>query len=151
MAVALHLCRTIGVAYLIQWQTNYDIFFLDWEKPRATTTPQGHMMNAPVSAWRKMFIANEWNELQTERLTSRAFTLTLMLLFLLGLDWQNMCVIEPTLVTDDPKPYQVQSMLLRFALAAILMCVIVLCQVVYKIVWHHNYVEHPILQFVDLR
>ena len=97
-----------------------------------------------------MFIANEWNELQTERLTSRAFTLTLMLLFLLGLDWQNMCVIEPTLATDDPKPYQVQSMLLRFALAAILMCVIVLCQVVYKFVWHHNYVEHPIQQFVDL-
>ena len=140
----------VGMAYTIAWQCNYDIFFLDWEKPRATTTPQGHMMNAPVSTWRKMFIANEWNELQTERLTSRAFTLTLMLLFLLGLDWQNMCVIEPTLATDDPKPYQVQSMLLRFALAAILMCVIVLCQVVYKIVWHHNYVEHPILQFVDL-
>ena len=140
----------VGMAYTIAWQCNYDIFFLDWEKPRATTTPQGQMMNAPVSAWRKMFIANEWNELQTERLTSRAFTLTLMLLFLLGLDWQNMCVIEPTLATDDPKPYQVQSHLLRFALAGILMCAIVLGQVVYKYVWHHNYVEHPIQQFVDL-
>jgi meckelin len=63
----------VGMAYTIAWQCNYDIFFLDWEKPRATTTPQGQMMNAPVSAWRKMFIANEWNELQTERLTSRAF------------------------------------------------------------------------------
>ena len=30
------------------------------------------------------------------------------------------------------------------------MVVIVACQMVYKIVFHHNYVEHPVQQFVDL-
>ena len=33
---------------------------------------------APVSCWRTLFVANEWNELQTLRLTSPAFSLFLL-------------------------------------------------------------------------
>ena len=140
----------IGVAYLIQWQTNYDIFFLDWERPRTSSAPNGKMDASPVSAWRKMFIANEWNELQSQRVTSRELTLLLMVLFLEGLNGRNLAIIEPSMGTDDPAPYQVSSALLRFAVAAGLMVVIVACQMAYKIVFHHNYVEHPVQQFVDL-
>jgi meckelin len=140
----------IGVAYLIQWQTNYDIFFLDWERPRTSSAPNGKMDASPVSAWRKMFIANEWNEIQSRRVTSRELTLLLMVLFLEGLNGRNLAIIEPSMGTDDPAPYQVSSALLRFAVAAGLMVVIVACQTAYKIVFHHNYVEHPVQQFVDL-
>ena len=140
----------IGVAYLIQWQTNYDIFFLDWERPRTSSAPNGKIDASPVSAWRKMFIANEWNELQSQRVTSRELTLLLMVLFLEGLNGRNLAIIEPSMGTDDPAPYQVSSALLRFAVAAGLMVVIVACQMAYKIVFHHNYVEHPVQQFVDL-
>ena len=88
------------------WQSNYDIFFLDWEKPRATLTPAGKKTTAPVSTWRQFFIANEWNELQTVRLTSRECTMLLTVMFLLGLDFQNLGVIEPAMGTNDPAPYQ---------------------------------------------
>ena len=140
----------VGVAYLVYWQCDYDIFFLDWERPRTSSTPSGKIDAAPVSAWRKMFIANEWNELQSRRITSRELTLLLMVLFLEGLNYQNLAIIEPSMGTEDPRPYQVSSLLLRFAVGAGLMLIIVACQVVYKLVWHHNYVEHPIQQFVDL-
>jgi meckelin len=34
--------------------------------------------SGPVSAWRGLLVANEWNELQTARLTSPSFTLNFM-------------------------------------------------------------------------
>ena len=71
---------------------------------RATSSaPNGKIDAAPVSAWRKMFIANEWNELQSRRVTSRELTLLLMVLFLEGLNYQNLAIIEPSMGTDDPR------------------------------------------------
>jgi len=40
--------------------------------------------------------------------------------------------------------------LLRFAIGGGLMLAIALAQLAYKVVFHHNYVCHPIQQFVDL-
>jgi hypothetical protein len=56
-----------------------DIFFLDWEKPRRILAKGGGREEpGPVSAWRGLLVANEWNELQTARLTSPSFTLIFM-------------------------------------------------------------------------
>ena len=44
-------CAAISIAHTVYWQCNYDIFFLDWEKPRATLTPAGKKTTAPVSTW----------------------------------------------------------------------------------------------------
>ena len=142
----------IGVAHTLYWQCNTDIFFLDWERPwtSASAPSAGKHDAAPVSAWRKMFIANEWNELQALRMTSRDLTLLLLVLLLEGLNYRNLGVVEPTMTLNDPKDYQVESRLLRFFVASGFMGFIVLCQVAYKTVFHHNYVEHPIQQFVDL-
>ena len=143
---------TIAMAHTLYWQCNTDIFFLDWERPwtSASAAPGGKHDAAPVSAWRKMFIANEWNELQAERLTSRDLTLLLLVLLLEGLNYRNLGVVEPSLTLSEPRDYQVESKILRFFVASGFMLFIVLCQVVYKLVFHHNYVEHPIQQFVDL-
>lgn len=141
----------IGMAHILYWQVNADIFFLDWERPwtSASAVP-GKNDAAPVSAWRKMFIANEWNELQAQRLTSRELTLLLLVFLLEGLNYRNLGVVEPTMTLSDPRDYQVESTILRFFIAAAFMSFIVFCQVAYKMVFHHNYVEHPIQQFVDL-
>lgn len=40
-----------------------------------TLVPGGKEENGPVSAWRMLLIANEWNELQTQRITSPGLTL----------------------------------------------------------------------------
>lgn len=53
--------------------------FLDWEKPRRVVA-RGHEANAPVSCWRQLLLANEWNELQTVRLTNPSFTLFVIVL-----------------------------------------------------------------------
>lgn len=53
-----------------------DIFFLDWEKPRRVLAKGGGREEpGPVSAWRTLLVANEWNELQTARFTCPTFTL----------------------------------------------------------------------------
>lgn len=42
-----------------------DVFFLDWEKPRRVLAKGGGKEEAaPVSCWRTLLVANEWNELQ---------------------------------------------------------------------------------------
>ena len=126
------------------------MFFLDWEKPRTTTTAGGKNTSTPVSAWRQFFIANEWNKIQSKRLTSRPLTLLFMILFLEGLNYKGLAVIEPTLNTDEYLYYQVQSVMLRYALGAGLMILIAIGQMVYKIVFYHNYVQSPMQQFIDL-
>jgi meckelin len=142
----------IAMAHTLYWQCNTDIFFLDWERPwtSAASAAGGKADAAPVSAWRKMFIANEWNELQAMRLTSRELTLLLLVLILEGLNYRNLGVVEPTLTLGEPKDYQQTSSILRFFVASGFMLFIVVAQVVYKMLFHHNYVEHPIQQFVDL-
>ena len=60
-------------------QTCLDIFFIDWERARRVVPRGGGREEAaPVSCWRTLFVANEWNELQTLRLTSPAFSLFLL-------------------------------------------------------------------------
>ena len=52
-----------------------DLFFIDWEKPRRVLDKGGEAEDAaPVSCWRTLFIANEWNELQTIRKTAPEVT-----------------------------------------------------------------------------
>ena len=149
LVVAVSLA-SVSMAHTLYWQCNYDVFFLDWEKPRTTTTAGGKNTSTPVSAWRQFFIANEWNKIQSKRLTSRPLTLLFMILFLEGLNYKGLAVIEPTLNTDEYLYYQVQSVMLRYALGAGLMILIAIGQMVYKIVFYHNYVQSPMQQFIDI-
>lgn len=69
--------QIIEVAYLIYNQITIDIFFIDWERPRARNSVPRAAVNGsvnsdleeqqPVSIWRTYFVANEWNEIQTKR------------------------------------------------------------------------------------
>ena len=138
----------IAMAHTLYWQCNTDIFFLDWERPwtSAASAAGGKADAAPIKSGKY----NEWNELQAMRLTSRELTLLLLVLILEGLNYRNLGVVEPTLTLGEPKDYQQTSSILRFFVASGFMLFIVVAQVVYKMLFHHNYVEHPIQQFVDL-
>jgi meckelin len=69
-----------------------DIFFLDWEKPRRVLAKGGGREEpGPISAWRGLLVANEWNELQTSRLTCPSFTLLFMVSTLLALHFLVYC------------------------------------------------------------
>ena len=57
----LFWCDTVYIFYAIYIQCNSDIFFVDWEKPKSN--------KQDVSIWRTLMVANEWNEMQTQRKT----------------------------------------------------------------------------------
>jgi len=56
------------VLWLLWFQSQVDIFLLDWERPRGNQTNQTNgdkpVSMAPVSIWRTYFVANKWNEIQ---------------------------------------------------------------------------------------
>ena len=75
---------------LIGRQVSVDIFFMDWENPRARSVIQppteGKSTNEKsdnsVSIWRTYFIANEWNEIQSTRKIHFALQIIISLFFL---------------------------------------------------------------------
>jgi len=141
---------SVHLAHLILVQCNFDLFFLDWEKPRVVLGASGRKEAAPVSVWRQLFIANEFNELQTRRITSPEFTIFGTMFFLLGLDLEGLSIIRPG--TDDLTEYAFDetSLVLRFAMGMTFMIGIPFVQYLYKVTFYHRYVEHPLQQFVDL-
>lgn len=52
-------------------QTQSDIFFLDWERPRLSDKASGGE-DTTVSVWRTILVANEWAELQVRHRASHA-------------------------------------------------------------------------------
>lgn len=70
------MCETSLFLHACVLCCSVDIFFLDWEKPRRVLAKGGGREEpGPVSAWRTLLVANEWNELQTARFTCPTFTL----------------------------------------------------------------------------
>lgn len=54
---------------VLVWQTQADLFFVDWERPRSS---ERGGEEGTVSVWRTIFVANEWAELQVRRAAFRA-------------------------------------------------------------------------------
>lgn len=64
LQVLLHLLfffQTAYILHMVYWQSRMDIFLIDWEKPTNKPLNKAH---GKVSAWRTIFVANEWQELQ---------------------------------------------------------------------------------------
>merc|ERR1711907_877369 len=55
----------------------------------------GKSKKAPISAWRTIFVANEWNEMQVERKINVEFTIIMVLFLLVGCDWQYLATTVP--------------------------------------------------------
>jgi meckelin len=85
MLVSLWAFQTANVLKVIYDQCSVDIFFVDWERPRSETLRH----KVPVSIWRTLFVANEWNELQTVRRTNVTFILFLLGWLLVGEQLEN--------------------------------------------------------------
>lgn len=96
-----------------------DVVFIDWEKPRRVLAKGGgREEGAPVSCWRQLLVANEWSELQTQRLTNPSFTLLLLVLVLEGGQFINSAFIHPD-STDLTRYTHIQSSwILRFGITA---------------------------------
>ena len=142
--------KLIDVFYLIFVQTSFDIFFIDWERPKVNElgidllktqkftrlppieqqkekltesykleTEKEMPQQNNVSCWRTLFVANEWNEIQTYRKVNSTFQLiaVLFLLKVINLEALTLRDISGNLnrdVNDYKAPY---SSVLRVAMA----------------------------------
>lgn len=109
MLIVSFTLKLIDVIHLIFTQSSYDIFFIDWERPKAhprlmdedeseaepilrsgvvargqkdKQVHQDIRDYNKISCWRTLFVANEWNELQTFRKINPTIQLIGVLFFL---------------------------------------------------------------------
>ncbi|DBA02416.1 TPA: hypothetical protein N0F65_007235 [Lagenidium giganteum] len=153
--------QLLSVLWQVYHQTQAQLFFLDWEKPRAKIVDldSAKTQDAPVSIWRTILVANEWNELQTARLTSLRFTLVLMLFFLYGCDLRQLATPVPraqlrhtgtaaSLTTDESLALNAY---LRFANVAWLWLAVCIAQRLWRWLIYERYLDEPRASlFIDL-
>jgi meckelin len=90
LVVVAFVLKTFDILHLIIRQASTDMFFIDWEKPKAGMKNFliiGNFFvvlgNAnTVSVWRTYFVANEFHEIQTFRRINPTFQLFFVLFLL---------------------------------------------------------------------
>ena len=151
VVVLTTILTTISIVELLWNQTHYDVFFIDWEKPWRILSPgEKSETEAPVSAWRTLFVGNEWNKLQTKRIANFDLTIVLTVMIMVGFRVERLAQITPDESDLNAHSYNEISTILRFSLISICFVGLTTAQVAYKILFHHRYIEHPLEQFVDL-
>ena len=124
------------------------IFFIDWERSRGRIMKGARGSSTPVSVWRTIFMANEWNELQTVRKTSIELTLICVVSILNGAGAEWYATPQPDMAyLGDGELNSV----LRFANVTMWFLVICYGQRVWKwAILERFFTEPPHRLFVDL-
>eukprot|EP00842_Homolaphlyctis_polyrhiza_P004913 jgi/Hompol1/5422/HPOL_004423-RA len=83
---------------LLVTQCTAHVFFVDWERSRGRVVSPGNdpstATGAPISVWRSIFMANQWNALQTYQRIQIEFTLIALLVILEGLGFRYMATAK---------------------------------------------------------
>ena len=120
-------------------QASFEIYLIDWEQPRAE--------NLPVSTWRRIMIANEWNRILTIRSYNLPFTLVVMVFLLNGFDWWLMATPIPSTEHLD---FGFYYSILTIALSTALFIAIIFVQYVWHYLIYWRFFGNPFLNFLDL-
>lgn len=132
-------CKAIAIILYIISMTSLDVFIIDWENPKED--------EMPVSAWRKILVANEWNRVLTVRSYSTPFTLLVMIFILQGLDLQLMATpIPSTKLIDNGTTNSV----LRFAFSSFIWLILMIVEGLWSNLIYWRFFGNPFLNFVDL-
>ena len=147
--------KLIDLVHVISFQTNIDVFFVDWERPRPLPRAANQSVDAkaPVSVWRTLFIGNEWNELQTLRKISPEIQIGLVLFFLKAIGFEHLTTTDPVrrYSVDHTTDYVgEQSHLLRFAVAVLLYMSIAFVQWIFFAFIYERFFGDPFGDFIDL-
>ncbi|GBG73831.1 hypothetical protein CBR_g17169 [Chara braunii] len=148
LLVIAFIGQLVAVLDMMYSQIQYDIFFIDWEKPHIliATHGKGEKEYAPVSVWRTFFVANEWNRLQCKRKSSLSFTLIFLFFFLEGLGLKSLTYIHPNLKGVGGLEHAQESTTLRFAVSSFFIIAISGLQVLYRNEIHHRFIQDPLVQ-----
>lgn len=169
--------KLFDIIHLILVQASYNIFFIDWERPKNSEDYANQLVSYPidgkaskpkgeseeklikekilnrssVSCWRTLFVANEWNEIQTFRKINPTIQLIMVLLLLKVVNLEAFTTSDcNTSVIRDPNQYQAPySGILRVAMAASMYLGVGLFQ---WLIYHFFYtrcISDKLGQFVD--
>lgn len=150
--------KFIDVLHMLWSQISFEIFFVDWERPQGrvnqpTQGGEGGAMDAPVSIWRTLFIANEWNEIQTTRKINPELQIFLVLLFLKVFGFEFLATTDPQTIfsvnqiTDYVGEY---SKVLRFAALSIVFLAVEAVQWFFFAFIYERFVGDALGDFIDL-
>lgn len=146
LIITLWVTQTLVVARLVYRQCSNEIVFIDWEPARAPDPAHPF----PVSAWRSIFVANEWAELQTTRRTSVHFILFWLGFLLVGLGLEHNATSRPRLDRDDFTPGH-HNIALRFVNTTFFWLGLALIQWLWNYLIYQRFVSEPEAQsFVDV-
>ncbi|KAK6624732.1 hypothetical protein RUM44_011592 [Polyplax serrata] len=152
------LLKIVEIARLIYNQITIDIFFIDWERPRArnliprTTGNADGEEEQPVSIWRTYFVANEWNEIQTKRKMNVNIHLliTIFLLQVVGLKYWATSHPELTnkyLMEDNESEFNFTCL---FAVGGLVYLSTYIGQRLFMAFIYERYIKNGIQEFVDV-
>eukprot|EP01083_Nonionella_stella_P292993 996483_1 len=149
--------KILDVVSRLLKQVQLDIFLIDWEQPRGFevdpnapfgTQSERGMKKSPVSVWRKLFVANEWNELQVSRLVNVELSLIFLLFFLRGLNLEYLATSQPAMSELNPKAAPI-NILLRFFVSSFTLLAAASLQLIYRQLIYHRYFSDEAADFVD--
>ncbi|ORC86407.1 uncharacterized protein TM35_000281230 [Trypanosoma theileri] len=146
------ITKGIAVIYKIIEQCNADYFVIDWERSKGQLLRENRIL--PVSMWRSTFLANELSELQTLRRWRPLLSMTIVLLFLVGLDYLKYTMSIPAgennpSITENIGVYSITT--LRIAVSTFFWFSV--CLALYLMeycIYYKFFCVHPLQAFVDL-
>lgn len=161
-------CVAIRLLSVVYKQCVFDVFFIDWEKPRGTLfrhagdvetgskdaakTGKATALDSPklssVSVWRKIFAVNEWAEMATQRRTNPLITFIALVAILEGGGGRYVATPQPSLnnlSVDTINP------VLQLAISMFWFWVLCLTQLFWEVAINERYInENPSARFLDL-
>ncbi|KAJ8322951.1 hypothetical protein O5D80_008469 [Batrachochytrium dendrobatidis] len=151
MAVAgITVAEFVYIAKLMIVQCTTHVFFIDWERSKGYVVGSGNdettAMISPVSIWRSIFMANQWNALQIHQRVHVGFTLVALLALLEGLGWRYLATSYAgfsDLSIDTPNP------LLLVAVDSLLWMLLIIVQVVFQAIYSRFH-RNKLLQYIDI-
>ncbi|OHT06036.1 hypothetical protein TRFO_05677 [Tritrichomonas foetus] len=131
--------KFVGMVFLIIMKSSTNVFIIDWENPKEK--------DIPVSSWRRIMVANEWNRILTVRQYSMPFTVLTMAFIIGGFNLNLLSTpIPSTKLIDMDKEY----LILRFAFTSFVWLLLVLVEFIWCRFIFWPLFGNPFLNFVDL-
>ena len=131
--------KLIGNVILLCLQSGMNMFVVDWEVPKKE--------DIPVSAWRRIMVANQWNRILTVRCYNVPFTLLALVFMLQGFDLTLLATpIPSSSLIDMDKLYLV----LEFAVISFLWLLLVFVEWIFTSFIYWKILGDPFVNFVDL-
>lgn len=136
-SLAFEIASNLLSVFVLPMNNNFII--MDWESSKSK--------KVPVSAWRRINVANELNRLSTIRSYNLAFTVIVVAFILTGFDVE-------LLSTPIPSPQLISTgyshWVLRYAISAIIWLLVMLLQYMFYNFLYWRFYGNPFFNFLDL-